>query len=370
MKKILFVSANDWMPWGGSEELWTKTALLISQKGYKVMVSVKGWDQTPVGIQNLELAGIDVRKRYRYRYSLGERFAAKLGIAALKSPYDVLIEKPDLVVINQGDIADGCDWGRRCRFLNISYVIISHLVHDKRLLTDTDIDTVVNLYAGAKKTFFVSKNNHFLFEKITGTRINNASIIQNPYKQINSLPAYPSYEKGYHLAFVAQLNAFHKGHDILFEVLDQFKWRERNLHIHLYGEGINEKYLRRLAELKNLKSIYFEGYQPIENIWSLNHGLILCSRMEGQSLALIEAMYCSRMAIVTKVGNADELIEDGITGYLARYPISEYIDDALERAWQNRDNWMNIGCAAANRIRHSISNDPVELFAETLCQFI
>src|SRR5690348_10484046 len=147
MKKILFVSANDWMPWGGSEELWSKTALHIATKGYKVFVSVKDWQPSPQGITNLEAAGIEVRRRTKHQYSLRERLITKLNIAPLKTSYDILNEKPELVVINQGDIADGRDWGNRCRQKNIPYVLISQLVNDTRLLTDYDIETIVNLYS-------------------------------------------------------------------------------------------------------------------------------------------------------------------------------------------------------------------------------
>src|SRR6478609_10043647 len=122
MKRILFVSANEWMPWGGSEELWSKTALKISDKGYKVLVSVKEWEPMPEGIQRLERRGIQVFKRKKYSYSYKEKLAAKYGIRELKSNIDVLKEQPDLVVINQGDIFDGIGWARTCNDYKIPYV--------------------------------------------------------------------------------------------------------------------------------------------------------------------------------------------------------------------------------------------------------
>src|SRR6266542_2026445 len=354
MKKILFVSCNDWMPWGGSEELWSKTALKISQKGFKVLVSVKDWQPAPAGIQNMEKEGVEITRRGNYRYSVPQRITAKLGITDLKNKYDILKEKPDIAVINQGDIFDGIDWAAQCSLYKVPYVIIAQLVNNLRFLTDKHLNEVSTFFTGALKTFFVSGSNHRLFEGMTGIRLSNAAVIQNPHKEVHSLPFYPSYENGYHLAFVAYFNSFHKGHDILFEVLDQPKWKQRDLHIHLYGKGPNEQYLKRLKDLKGLQNVYFEGHKDIRDIWNSNHGLILCSRMEGQSLALIEAMYCNRMAIVTKVGDANLLVEDGATGYLAKYPLPEFVDNALGKAWQNRELWRDMGCTAGKKIKKII----------------
>ena len=88
--------------------------------------------------------------------------------------------------------------------------------------------------------------------------------------------------------------------------------------------------------------------------------------MEGQSLALIEAMYCNRMAIVTNVGDADMLTEEGITGFLAKYPAPEFVDDALEKAWKKRELWRDMGCAAGKKIRNVLLDDPAGSFTDTL----
>ena len=89
------------MPWGGSEELWSRAALEISRRGYKVFVSVKEWQPVPAGIQNLEREGVEIIKRRKYRYSVKERITVKLGLANFKNQYDILKESPNLVVINQ-----------------------------------------------------------------------------------------------------------------------------------------------------------------------------------------------------------------------------------------------------------------------------
>ena len=67
------------------------------------------------------------------------------------------------------------------------------------------------------------------------------------------------------------------------------------------------------------------------------------SRLEGQSLALIEAMYFGRAAMVTDVGGVKELISDGLNGFIAATASVKDIDEALERAWANRHEWKKMG---------------------------
>jgi len=43
MKNICFLSLNGVSPWGGSEDLWYKTALVLLNQGYCVFVIVLDW---------------------------------------------------------------------------------------------------------------------------------------------------------------------------------------------------------------------------------------------------------------------------------------------------------------------------------------
>jgi glycosyltransferase involved in cell wall biosynthesis len=83
-------------------------------------------------------------------------------------------------------------------------------------------------------------------------------------------------------------------------------------------------------------------------------------------LSLLEAMAAGRPAIVTDVaGNAEPLVE-GCTGFIAEAPTVQHFDDALERAWQQRAQWPQMGQAAAKSIRLQIQQDPGVYFASQL----
>jgi glycosyltransferase involved in cell wall biosynthesis len=93
---------------------------------------------------------------------------------------------------------------------------------------------------------------------------------------------------------------------------------------------------------------------------------VLPSRFEGNALAMIEAMLCGRMPIVTDVGRASELIDDNRNGFIAAAPTLDLLDDALERAWQRRHEWQAMGALASETIRRRHSLQPAEDFADAV----
>jgi len=76
-------------------------------------------------------------------------------------------------------------------------------------------------------------------------------------------------------------------------------------------------------------------------------------------------MMCGRPCVVTKVGGNAEVVENGITGFLAA-PDEDSIDAALEEAWVRREQLREMGQRAAVRIRELVPASPAEDFAETL----
>jgi glycosyltransferase involved in cell wall biosynthesis len=223
-------------------------------------------------------------------------------------------------------------------------------------------------YTSAKKVYFVSNQNQKIVEKQLAVSLSNAEVVSNPFPTIKTeVIKYPSTEETFSLAFVASLSSNHKGHDLLFEVLSQEKWRDRNMIVNLYGKGPHEEYIRNLKQYYNISKVNIIGFlSSVEKIWEDNHALILCSRMEGQSLALLEAMSYNRMPIVTNVGDADMLIEDGINGFLAEAPTVKHIGEALERAWAKRDQWEEMGKRAGIKLKQMRPEDPLQSFASKI----
>jgi glycosyltransferase involved in cell wall biosynthesis len=168
-------------------------------------------------------------------------------------------------------------------------------------------------------------------------------------------------------ACVARLYPPGKGQDVLFEVFARPPWRDRAWKLYLYGQGQMHEGLQRLAARLGLESrVVFGGHKRVEEIWSENHVLVMPSRCEGLPMVTIEAMLCGRPVIGTDVGRHEELIDDGVTGFLAEAAVPACISSALERFWQRRGEAEEIGKAGARRIRELVPADPVGIFSAKL----
>jgi glycosyltransferase involved in cell wall biosynthesis len=163
------------------------------------------------------------------------------------------------------------------------------------------------------------------------------------------------------------LDVISKAQDVLLQVLALPHWRERKVRLSLIGTGPNERGLRRMTEQLGLTNVELSGQQnDIEGIWSKHHALVLASRFEGMPLTLVEAMLCGRPCIVSDVGGNRELIRDGINGFLAKAPTVELLDEAMNRAWDNRSRLTEMGSTAARDARQFVSRDPGGDFAREL----
>ncbi|MBW4538637.1 MAG: glycosyltransferase family 4 protein [Myxacorys chilensis ATA2-1-KO14] len=365
MKKIAFISLNATTSWGGSEELWAQTATRMACSGYKVSVSVKGWNPKPKQMQAVE-ADCSVTYRW-YDQTLFQKvaFMAHRGQGFYRWLDRV---RPTLAVINQSSNNDGLFWMEACWQRSIPYVTISHVASENYWYPDELNARLAHAYRRAKKCYFVSQKNLELTVKQIAAEIPHAQIVRNPFNvSYNAVSTWKQTDEGFKLACVGRLNPVSKGQDILFEVLRSDKWRNRPITVTLFGEGGHAETLKRLRDLWGIQNVEFGQFTPdVESIWSTHHALILPSRYEGLPLVVVEAMLCGRICIVTDVAGNTELVDDNVNGFVAKAPTPEFVDEALERAWQQRDSWYEMGKAAACKVREVIPPDPIAVFTQDL----
>jgi len=350
--------------WGGSEELWSGAAHVIAASGHRISVFKTALDETHPRIQQLK--SLSCRVRNLQRFPRLQPLATRLNLLVLAS--HLVVHRPDLVVVSQGDNYDGLHFGYLCQKLRIPYVLISQKAADHFWPPDESRQYRRGVFVGATRCFFVSEHNLRLTEDQIGTNLTNAEVVWNPHLAPSNGPlTWPNgSDECLRIACVARLYLLDKGQDILLRVLARDKWKSRRLHVSFYGSGANRDALTGLATRLDLRNVSFEGQTTdIASIWKNHHALILPSRAEGLPLSLVEAMMCGRPAIATKVGGIPEVIEHGVTGFLTS-PFEDAIDAALEEAWSRRSELKEMGQRASLRIRELVPRNPVQEFASKL----
>lgn len=390
-RRILFISSINDAPWGATEELWSRAAVKLAREGFFVCASISGWSPLLAGrgyadaeprfhhqVLNLTERGIEMQLRPT-PYPFKKRVWRAL-VAPQKSPTTREVERliaarsPDFVVISDGTPFPPLDLLEMCAAKRLPFAIIVHCNQYFWWPSDLLAERYRAAVAAAIRCYFVSDTNRRIAEKQIGCEIPNAELVRNPFNvDYNASPPWPPLGENGNLRFacVGRLEPPGKGQDILFEVLAGAAWAVRNYRLHLYGNGENRDGLQRWAQRLGVADrVMFEGHVAnVEEIWSLNHVLVMPSRIEGLPLALVEAMLCGRPAVATDVAGA-ELIEDGVTGFLAEAPTVSCMADALERFWARREEAQQIGATAAKRIRQVVPPDPVGIFVDKIKELL
>ena len=366
--RIAFISTMHGWPWGGSEELWTRTATQLKRTGHDVQASVGYWPKLSEKFTTLARQGIRLQTHASLQAGPVQlRIWNKLSRKNRRSKEWLRRFNPDLVVISQGHNSGGFGWAKVCRQAAIPYAIIVHC-NSEHWWFQEQLDEAVESYTAARKIFVVSHKNLDLLRLQVGKPLLNTEVVRNPYNvSPDCPPVWPDERGGLRLACVARMDPAAKGQDLLLQAFGRPDWRNRPVELNFFGTGPDERALRRIAEMLPLANVYFRGHvNDVRSIWEQNHLLVLPSRYEGLPLALVEAMWCGRPAVVTDVGGNAELCVDDETGFVAKAATVSSFADALERAWNRRNDWQHMGQAARIRVESQIPKDPVGVFCEQL----
>lgn len=380
-KELIFLTCclDDW---GGSEELWAKSIPFLHDKFHHIFVFknvhnlqhpvVKSLLRQGVIFKNLNPSFHPIKRLMRQTSFLANRIKNRhyhqdSNHHLLKRFKQELLKiNPQLVVISQGINFDGLRYAHLCYHLGIPYVIISHKAVDFFWPHEKDRDFMKMTLEKALSCCFVSYHNLRLTEDQFGLRLKNSRVIFNPIKIPRNIIPFPATHEGFRLACIGRLFLIDKGQDILIRVLSQKKWRARPLTVSIIGTGPDLKAIEGMIDLYQLTNIELITFQEnITNLWLNHHGLILPSRSEGLPLTITEAMSAGRISIVSNAGGNGEFIEEGITGFVGEANQSS-MDEAMERAWEKRYEWEEMGKNAHNFVQENIPPVPEKNFAELL----
>lgn len=378
--RIAFVSfIKD--PWGGSEELWAAAAEQAMKEGHEVIISAIKLNVPAPKLEALRSKGAQLQFRRGFinpAWTRKERIVRKIIIFlknSLQNPFHELFRaSPDVVVYTGAAYSMTLNKplfeGLMKR--NIPFIMnIQVNVEYGRPINNEEATYLSKTYDKAAASVFVSQRNLETAERHLLLQIRNAIVLRNPVN-LPTIAALPMPETGdeIHIAIVANLLVNHKGQDLALALIRMPKWRARPVFLHLYGSGYDEAYLKALSSFYGLGDrVQFHGKtSDILSVWENNHILLLPSLNEGTPLALVEAMLCARPVVTTDVGGNTEWIRDGLDGFIAGGANLQALDDALERAWQQRSDLASIGLNAYDRARSLYEPAPGKRFLELILQ--
>jgi glycosyltransferase involved in cell wall biosynthesis len=368
---IVFISTNS--GWGGSETLWFASAEKALKSGCRVSVFVYDYAAIVDPMHRLVKKGAQlflhpVVKRPK---NLLQRVYDKIPLlpkSTLSWWERSLPKDADFFCVNQGGALCALGAGNLCE--SILQTGKPYLCLGRNDVIDVPLNDINRarakwFFEGALAYIGASGSTLQQVRMRLPTKLSNGVALHSPLRDYgNPIPAFPS-EDVFEFACVGRLLVCHKGQHLLIEALAMEAWRARNFKLTFYGEGPDESYLRDLVSFHGLNDkIHFAGHiEDIRSIWCKTHIAIQPSLVEGAPQSLIEAMMCARPCVATSVSGIPEWVEDGKTGFLAESPSVGSLVQSLERAWQKRANWQEMGIQARLLCKSRKINDPVGILS-------
>ncbi len=367
--KIAFVSTVLDYPWGGGDALWTATAEHATAAGDQLWLALTEKAAAHARIAALRQRGAKWHQRVDRADTRSGRNRLRSWVQQLRGHRPLVralaTAAPDVVCLCQGGSFDFfvepdlVEWLIQRRQPT---VVICQANDNAFSLSAADAASAARFLTQCAGVVFVSRHNLRLAERQLGRALPNAVVIQNPTPHAPTAPlAWPT-GTPLRLAAVCRWEKHTKGLDLLLPALrtalgDQPDWR-----LDLFGRGPDEAWLRETVRALGLESrVELTGHRAdIASIWADHHLLLLPSRMEGCSLAMMEALLFGRPVAATPVGGVDEWVQDGVSGFIARDFTVDAIADALHRAWAARDRWAAMGAAAAQHAHQLLDPQPAQ----------
>jgi glycosyltransferase involved in cell wall biosynthesis len=371
MKSVLIISVMNGASWGGSELLWYQSAFWLRKNNYNIGVCCFYWPEKEEKLNRLKDAGCKL-------YLLPGKLQAKslLGKLKLKKMLSsVPLHEYDFVIFNQGGWKDVVHTPFKYLYKKLPpYALSFHnynarenmTAKRKQILQDWVNQAVANL-ADTEKVFTVMKEVYSITVPRSGIQINPTTFTPPAgYTDYNSSPDEKTI-----FSMVAEMDVERKAQDILITALAEKKWKERNWRLNLYGKGEDFTKLEKLiADLGMQNKIFLKGYtQDIKASLTDTHVLLHMTHLDAMPVVVVDAMSVSRPVAVSHVGDMPLWIKEGVNGWLTGKVTSESISETLERAWNEKNRWMQMGRKSFDLFKEKTPADPVKHFIK-LCGII
>lgn len=365
--RIAFYSTLRFHPWGAPDVLWSRAAMLALREGRAVFATVREQIIQRPEIAALRTAGAEIHRVPEIAFG-GKAARLATAIRNLRSGAAATLRRlrafrPEIVVINQGgfyDFISERDLFAIIEELGCRYIILAHSNRETDAMSAALRTLALKRLRGARRVLAISSHTVELAERQLLDRIGNSTVFQNPVDVPAELPVPWPAATAPAFAVVSRLDAHGKGLDILFGALRQGLGLEADWQLNLYGEGPDRDYLENLSRWEGIADrVRFQGYVADKAaIWRSNHLLLLPSRWEGCSYAMVEALLCGRLVLRTNFGGVAEWMHDGVNGFVCPAADQNLLAQTLATAWNRRQEWREMGAAAHARAIAAVDPRP------------
>jgi glycosyltransferase involved in cell wall biosynthesis len=359
--KIGIISVTKNLPWAATDEVMLAFARHAAERGNEVHYSARPELQLKERIPSQFQRSIAISRRITFRPTALFHFLERQ-----RSSFKIFEQNGvDVLVVSGGSILDVFHQPEILHYLKKTRIPVVYFCHghsefyeipDRMLLRD--------FLLGLDAIVFAAEGNKNLVELQIATCLPNAHVIRNasPFYLENPLPWPPNVDGQANFSIVARMDAFWKGHEILFQALSFPEWKSRDWILNCHGDGKDREYLGQLAKhldiSENVRLHPHTG--DIKKVWAESHALLLPTKAESFSLAVLEAMMCGRPVVCSHAGDLGEAVLNGETGVLARgFGLNEF-SAALEKFWDFRTEWPEMGLRAHSLARFFYEQNPPE----------
>lgn len=371
---VLFISAMNGDPWGGSEEFWFRLAIWMAKNGYRVGCCFFDW---PSGkedrIRQLQEAGCATYALPNPRHAklpLQKIILRKKGSGLLKK---IVTQSWDLACISQGGYEDVTHRPFRQLYRHLGkYVLISHNYNDNHRLSRSRIQNLHTWVSGAALNMGDAGRIFEGVKKASGLSVPRQFTLNNPLTipwQAEPTDWPEKDEQGrYVFAMLAQLDTSRKAQDVLIRALSSAGWKERNWVLYLYGGGEDKEALEKLIAAHEMTGrIKLMGHtRDVYGVLKKTHLLFQVTHIDAMPLSVTEAMNMARPCMVSRVGDMPLWIGHGKNGYIAPAVTEQAIDATLQQAWAEKDNWKQMGQEAHRVFREKYPQPYEQYYANLL----
>jgi len=369
MRSVFFLSLMNGAAWGGSEELWFRTALWMCRHNYKIGIGCYDWAEKQERIAELKNAGCSI-------YLLPNKKGLFKKTAIKKELSSIPFHDYELTVVSQG----GWEEMLHSPFSNLykqlrAYVILNHNYNENAALSFQKQKLLQHWISGALMNFGATQKIFEVIQRKFNISIAKKQTLLNTitFQPDKVASPYPPFADDTCIwLMLAELDTARKAQDILIKALSSLKWKARNWQLHLYGKGKDKEKLENLiVELGLEKKVFLKGFttnikQPLLEC----HLLLQCSHIDAMPLSVVEAMSSARPCVVSKVGDMPAWVEDGVNGFICPAVTVEGIDEVLEHCWQQKNNWAAMGKNAFDSFVKKYPQPYEEKIAEILSKYI